>query len=893
MSDSQTPNPNAYQDHDSNQDSPALDATTKALLDAVGDGKDVAGIVEFLDSELGMLIAGDPALSPRQQKQRRKGLPPVEDLRKLARTWLNQAHKLYPDLAKSAVVPPNNQESVENMVKTFVTMFVNGDPQPVLHDLKSRGYQGTAATYIRYSDDNSNARSLDDQLAQAMKKAADEGRFMPWEYCFADASVSGRSAMRRGYRLAKEALERYRGHGLDSLYIDDFSRASRAAIETYRLARLMEVLKLRLIGVNDGFVLGTEAAQIHIMAAAMFNQWFIDQLRKKVLRGMKGAAARGTALGAVRLGYKLVNKLDDNGNAIITTKNMPLRIPVVDDDTKGHVIQAARWFAEDHLSYKEIARRFNAEKVNGSTSWTGSHISKMLACETYTGVRIYNRNQTLWDKETGEYTVEPNPESEWVVTEMPQLRIIDDDLWERLRARADEVAAKSNRTGKKLNRKGQALPECQVNDLYPTTIVDGVLFCSSCGRAMRLVRSEGESKQVGCPNGSQHTHGCKLHSSKSLRLITAGLSRYIKDKVLTKERIGELVAAANEYLAEETSKPRNDLAPLRQALADAQREEEHVVNLVCKLKDEHDVTRYMAKSDELREKVVYLQKQLTEAEAANAEPPPPLDLDTVLAYLDDLRGLLEQNVEKSAHALQTLLGKVMVYEAAIPGRKRKAWVAKIDGDLVALMAHAAKFDGIPDPDTWEFLRTRIWSFTFSAEIRLNDPPKYERHAEEFKALHDDGVSIELIASRYGMSPHWVVTAIKFATTGERPQVRPSRRNHNYAGKPAKYIVIADDVSRLKVQKMTMPQIINWLAEHRDINVSIATVRRAWDYANPGAVRQAVEDRTTPADRAQHRHLSAEKIDVIKQMLVDDHRVADIAKEVGCGKNTVYRIRRDL
>ncbi|MGB1126253.1 MAG: helix-turn-helix domain-containing protein, partial [Phycisphaeraceae bacterium] len=677
------------------------------------------------------------------------------------------------------------------------------------------------------------------------------------------------------------------------LYIDDFSRASRAAIETYRLARLMEVLRLRLIGVNDSFVLGTDAARIQIMAAAMFNEWFIDQLRKKVLRGMKGAAARGTAIGAVRLGYKLVNKLDDNGNPIITTKNKPLRIPVVDDDTKGYVIQAARWFAEDHLSYKEIARRFNAEKVNGSTSWTGSHISKMLACETYIGVRIYNRNQTLWDKETGEFIVEPNPESEWVVTEMPQLRIIGDDLWKGLRDRADEVAAKSNRTGKKLNRRGQALPECQINDLYPTTIVDGVLFCSSCGRAMRLVRSEGESKQVGCPNGSHHVHDCTFHSSKSIRLITAGLSRYVMDEVLTKDRIGELVSTANEYLTEEAEKPRTDLAPLRQALADAQREEEHVVNLVCKLKADHDVTKYMAKSDELREKVVYLQKQLAEAEAANAEPPPPLNLDAVLEHLDDLRGLLEQNVEKSAHALQALLGKVMVYEADVPGRKRKAWVAKINGDIVPLMAHAAKFDGIPDLDTWEFLKTRIWSFKFSAEISLDDPPKYERHAEEFKALHDEGVSIEMIASRFGMSPHWVATAIKFATTGERPRVRPSRRNKNYAGKPAKYTVIADDVTRLKAEKMTIPKIIDWLARQRDIDVSEATVRRAWDYANPEAVKQAVEVRATPTERAQYRRLSAEKIDQVKQLLAEGRGVAAIAKEVGCGKSTIYRIRRDL
>lgn len=144
-----------------------------------------------------------------------------------------------------------------------------------------------------------------------------------------------------------------------------------------------------------------------------------------------------------------------------------------------------------------------------------------------------------------------------------------------------------------------------------------------------------------------------------------------------------------------------------------------------------------------------------------------------------------------------------------------------------------------------------------------------------------------------MSPHRVATAIKFATTGERPQVRPSRRNKNYAGKPAKHIVIADDVSRLKAEKMTMPKIIEWLTEHRGTDVSVATVRRAWHYANLEAVKQAVEKRSAPAERNRYSHLPAEKIDRIKQMLTDGHQVTEIAEVAGFGKSTVYRIRRGL
>jgi hypothetical protein len=35
-----------------------------------------------------------------------------------------------------------------------------------------------------------------------------------------------------------------------------------------------------------------------------------------------------------------------------------------------------------------------------------------------------------------------NAESEWIVTEVPELRIIDDELWQSVKARQSEIADK-------------------------------------------------------------------------------------------------------------------------------------------------------------------------------------------------------------------------------------------------------------------------------------------------------------------------------------------------------------------------------------------------------------------------------------------------------------------
>ena len=330
------------------------------------DFEDANQIEDWLASDEGQLNAGDPGLTPCQKKQRTKGLPDTENLRALARTFLEQAQQLYPDLVKQGIVPANTNATIESMVQSFVDRFTSGKPVPFEHELDPEHYDGVAATYVRYSDDNSNPTSLDDQLALAMKKAASERRYIPWEYVFADASITARTAMRRGYVLAKEALDSFKDTALDTLYIDDFSRASRAAIETYRLARLMENLEHRLIGVSDGFDLDSKNSQIMMMSVAMLNEMFITGLREKVLRGMKGAAERGTSLGLVPFGYKLVDKLDSNSEPIITAKGTHLRVPAIDDEHKDHVILAAKWFANDIVPYKRIAERFNDAGSPGS-----------------------------------------------------------------------------------------------------------------------------------------------------------------------------------------------------------------------------------------------------------------------------------------------------------------------------------------------------------------------------------------------------------------------------------------------------------------------------------------------------------------------------------------------
>jgi DNA invertase Pin-like site-specific DNA recombinase len=86
-------------------------------------------------------------------------------------------------------------------------------------------------------------------------------------------------------------------HLLETVYIDDFTRAGRATIEWWRLAALVKRCKKRLIGASDGFDLSNENSDILITMFGLVSRLFIKQLQVKVRRGMRGAVRRGTVLG--------------------------------------------------------------------------------------------------------------------------------------------------------------------------------------------------------------------------------------------------------------------------------------------------------------------------------------------------------------------------------------------------------------------------------------------------------------------------------------------------------------------------------------------------------------------------------------------------------------------
>jgi hypothetical protein len=289
-------------------------------------------------------------------------------------------------------------------------------------------------------------------------------------------------------------------------------------------------------------------------------------------------------------------------------------------------------FVEKKWTPYKIAKHFNKQKLDGSESWTERALKLMLANPAYVGVFIWNRTRREFDYEQEKWVVVSNPRSEWEINIDRHLAIVQLKKWKAARRRLGEMRRESPLTGKKPSR----------NQMSATTLFSGTLFCGCCGKELRLYRSTKKYKSMFCLNGRTYSQGCELSTSKSTRIIEECLLGYIQEGIFTEDAINDLVQRANDYLAEESRKPRIDVRPLK---SKAKKLMDKIDKLVRQIETEGDEALcegYHRRIKQLQTDLNEIRDAIHNAEASNADPPEPLDVNRVKKYLEDLQGLLSR-----------------------------------------------------------------------------------------------------------------------------------------------------------------------------------------------------------------------------------------------------------
>ena len=391
-----------------------------------------------------------------------------------------------------------------------------------------------AALYARYSSDQQRAASIEDQFRVCRERAAREG----WKIAgaYKDSAISGDSMILRAGIQA--LLDDARRGMFEILVAEALDRVSRDQADVATLYKHLRFAGVTVVTLAEG-----EISELHVGLKGTMNTLFLKDLAAKTHRGLRGRVEAGKSGGGLCYGYDVVKSFDGSGD--------PVRGGRTVNETEAEIVRRVfREFA-DGASPRAIARRLNGEGVPGPSGklWMDTTIrghakrgTGLINNELYIGRLVWNRLRYVKNPETGKRVSRINPPEEWIVAEVPELRIVDDDLWQAVKDRQGEITEQYAT----VIEATQTARANRLNGAHrPRHLLSGLLECGVCGGPYSM--------------RGQDRYGCSSHVMTGTCSNGRGIRRtVIEERVLSglKDRLmaPEAAAEAMRAWAEETNR---------------------------------------------------------------------------------------------------------------------------------------------------------------------------------------------------------------------------------------------------------------------------------------------------------------------------------------------------
>ena len=132
-----------------------------------------------------------------------------------------------------------------------------------------------------------------------------------------------------------------------------------------------------------------------------------------------------------------------------------------------------RQVGEWHRTSRRQHGKWLASAIHGDTK-RGSGI---LNNQMYIGQYVWNRRRSRKKLKSGDREYLLRPAEDWIVVSHPELRIVSEDLWEKVKARQREQAV---RIGARV-RLGLSKHQARATGAYPKYLLSEIVHCGVCG----------------------------------------------------------------------------------------------------------------------------------------------------------------------------------------------------------------------------------------------------------------------------------------------------------------------------------------------------------------------------------------------------------------------------
>ena len=463
-----------------------------------------------------------------------------------------------------------------------------------------------AVIYARYSTDKQREESIADQVRQCKAYAARLGWTVVGEY--ADPAASGEGVKRPEYERMQADAENGK---YDVVIADTVARLDRQPSRVHHWHERLKFLNIAMHTVSQGEI---DTLKLSIFAGIAAN--YIETVRHETRRALLGKVMAGLSAGGLGYGYR-ADPAKRGGRLI--------------DADEAAVVRRVFGLYADGVSPRTIAAMLNAERVPGpgGKPWGDTTIrgqvkrgTGLLNNMAYIGAIAWDRCSYVKDPRTGKRQARPKPPEEWEVVDAPELRIVDDEIWARVKTRQGEVRTEMHRdTSNPLNggRRAQHL-------------LSGLLTCGSCGSPYVMV----DARRYGCNN--HRSKGQCANSHKIARIdIEERVAEAMRHRLMAPEVVEGLLRTMAESQRDSASRADSERAGIETRL---RRIDGQITKLVAAITDAGHSAALLGKLSGLETDKAKLESDIAALEDA-AAPLPPLSTEKIVAAY---RLLIEQHV---------------------------------------------------------------------------------------------------------------------------------------------------------------------------------------------------------------------------------------------------------
>jgi site-specific DNA recombinase len=517
------------------------------------------------------------------------------------------------------------------------------------------------AIYARYSSELQNAASIEDQIRLCRERAAKEG----WEIVgtYKDAATSGATLLRPGIQQLQQDA---RAHRFDLVLTEALDRLSRNQADIATLYQALTFASVGIVTLSEGRV-----DEMHIGLKGTMNALFLKDLAAKTHRGLRGRVEAGKSGGGNAYGYTVLRSLSDQGELKRGDREI--------NEAEARVVQRIFQMYADGQSPNRIADVLNQEGIPGPRSgkWDKSTIhgnpkrgTGILNNEIYVGKLVWNRQHFLKDPQTDKRQARPNPESAWITTEVPDLRVISQELWDAVKTRQD---------GRKIIQTNHAAWERR----KPRFLLTGLVKCGCCGGGFSTIGAE----RFGCSNArNKGSSVCSNRTGITRQDLEGRILSILSERLMDPELV---TAFAEEYIAERNrlaSSHSNERAVKEKELAKVIKDQDVLVDAILAGTPADRIKSKLAQL-ELRQK--QLERELAPSPAASLSTLRilPVMAQTYHARIKALvQGLTDPDQEGEARdAVRGLIEKIVATPVATSG-KRMRLELQLHGDLAGILS---------------------------------------------------------------------------------------------------------------------------------------------------------------------------------------------------------------